>query len=106
MGNIDYIRELFSLIEDNPLTIASVGGAIMAVVGFFKPVALAARRMWIRRIDQAWPASGPHEERVRKTVDQLTWSRLPISARQAIENSVREHKSILPSTPPDGSSGQ
>lgn len=106
MGNIDYIKALIELVESNPGTAAAIGGAVLAVVGFFKPVALALRARWIARINDKWPDEGGHEERVRKTVDELAKTRFPVprAYRNVIENSVRSHKSTPPPVSPSDES--
>jgi hypothetical protein len=105
MGNIDYIKALVELIEHNPITTAAIGGAVIAVARFFRPLLEAIRRAWIRRIDQAWPNEGGHEERVRKAVETLSTSPIHMP-RSMIEREVRKHKTTPPPAPPGGESGE
>ncbi|MDP6423255.1 MAG: hypothetical protein QGG14_00815 [Planctomycetota bacterium] len=88
------------LILDNPIT-----ASVIAAIGLFiKPIAKALQAALIRRIDRLWPDVGPHEERVRKTVDALSLSRVP-GVRPIVEAAVRKHKSNPPPNAAGGTEG-
>ncbi len=73
----------------------SIAAVVVALLlAFIKPVLWALQRALIRRIDQAWPDEGEHEDRVKLTVDTVNES--TIWPRSTVENLVRKHKSISP----------
>lgn len=79
-----------AIVTNNPVESAL---AVIAIA-FIKPIANAAQRAIVRRIDRAWPDKGSHEERVRKTVDALS-SAVPVP-RAMVERAVRRQKSTPP----------
>lgn len=80
-----------ALVSNNPIEAALLAVAI----AFIKPIANALQRALVRRIDKAWPDNGSHEERVRKTVDALSSTIVPVP-RAIVEHAVRKQKSTPP----------
>ena len=84
-----------AIVSNNPIESALVALAI----AFIKPIANALQRALVRRIDRAWPDNGSHEEKVRKAVDTLSSTIVPVP-RAMVEHAVRKQKST---PPPPGS---
>ena len=97
-------ESLLKLVTENPITASALGAFAAAAVAFFKPVMRALQRALVRRIDQAWPDNGGHEERIRKTIDTVTSETVIPLPRSLVDRVIRDHKStpMSPHSPEEG----